>query len=264
MAVSRALPYHGPGMRIGKFSFQPRLIPTLVTAALLPVLVGLGFWQLDRADQKFEARAVREQRMQQPPRPLSGDDISTEAMFGRRVEVHGRFDLQHQFLLQNQRYRERPGYQVYTPLRLDEHTGVLVDRGWVQAWFGENAPEPDLDGAEGPLRFDAAVDTPPSIGLKLGEPGAGATDWPRQVQYIDTEWAGRQLGYTLLPYVLLPEALPAQQLERNHRPGQIGERGMPPEKHVSYAVQWFALALALLVIYIAVNTRRSNRRNNDK
>lgn len=263
MAVSWALPYYGDGMRIGDFRFRPRLVPTLVTALLLPILVGLGFWQLDRADQKFEARAVREQRMQLPPHRLSSDDDSTAAMLGRRVNAQGRFDLQHQFLLQNQRYRERPGYQVYTPLRLTEDTAVLVDRGWVQAWFGPDAAQPDLAGAEGPLHFEATVDTPPSIGLKLGEPGAGSRDWPRQVQYIDTEWAARQLGYQLLPYVLLPEALPGQTLERNHRPDQIGERGMPPEKHVSYAVQWFALAVALTVIYIAVNTRRSNRRNTD-
>lgn len=245
-------------MRISNYRFQPRLIPTLVTAALLPVLIGLGFWQLDRAEQKFDGRAVREQRMEEPARLLSSADRSIESMFGRRVRVQGQFDLRHQFLLQNQRFRERPGYQVYTPLKLDQDTGVLVDRGWVEAHFGRHAPQPDLAGAQDMLAFEAAVDTPPSIGLKLGEPDAGAMDWPRQVQYVDTQWAGRQLGYELLPFVLLPEQLPAQRLEQNHRPDQIGERGMPPEKHVSYAVQWFALAVALTVIYIAVNIRRRN------
>lgn len=29
-----------------------------------------------------------------------------------------------------------------------------------------------------------------------------------------------------------------------------------PEKHLGYAVQWFALAVALVIIYLGVNTRR--------
>lgn len=248
-------------MRIGKYRFQPRPVPTLLTVMLLPVLVALGFWQLDRADQKFAARELREQRLQEPPRTLSPSDTELDPMLARRVQAHGQFDLRHQFLLQNQLFQEQPGYQVYTPLRLDGNTAVLVDRGWTPAHFGASAPRPDLRGAERPLTFEAVADTPPSIGLKLGEPGAGATDWPRQVQYLDIPWAQRQLGYRLLPYVLLPKALPAQRLVQNHRPEHIGERGMPPEKHVGYAVQWFALALALAIIYVVVNTRRETHRN---
>ena len=251
-------------MRIGKYNFRPRLIPSLVTLVLLPVLISLGFWQLDRAEQKFAARDIREQRAALAPRALTATDVNSEAMMARPVEARGRFDLRHQFLLQNQRYRERPGYQVYTPLRLDQNTGVLVDRGWVAAHFGRDQPELDLSGAGGEIAIVAVVDRAPSIGLKLGEPGAGAKDWPRQVQYIDYDWAARQLGYRLLPYVLLPSQLPEQNLVQNHEPERIGERGMPPEKHVSYAVQWFALALALVVIYIAVNLRRiGGRTNND-
>ena len=35
--------------------------------------------------------------------------------------------------------------------------------------------------------------------------------------------------------------------------------GFPPMRHVGYAVQWFGLALALLVIYIVTNFRRSRQ-----
>ena len=252
-------------MRIGKYNFQPRVVPSLVTLVLLPVLISLGFWQLNRAEQKFAGRDVREQRAALAPKALRATDVDPQAMVARQVEARGRFDLRHQFLLQNQRYRERPGYQVYTPLRLDQDTGVLVDRGWVAAHFGRDQPEPDLRGAGDEISVVAVVDNPPSIGLKLGEPGAGSRDWPRQVQYIDFAWAERQLGYRLLPYVLLPSQLPEQNLVQNHQPERIGERGMPPEKHVSYAVQWFALALGLVVIYFVVNLSRiGGRTDNDR
>jgi surfeit locus 1 family protein len=32
--------------------------------------------------------------------------------------------------------------------------------------------------------------------------------------------------------------------------------GFPPMRHIGYAVQWFALALTLFVIYVVTNTRR--------
>jgi surfeit locus 1 family protein len=32
--------------------------------------------------------------------------------------------------------------------------------------------------------------------------------------------------------------------------------GFPPMRHIGYAVQWFALALTLAVIYIVTNTRK--------
>lgn len=248
-------------MRIGSYNFRPRLIPSLLTLLLLPTLVALGFWQLDRADQKYAARSLREQRLTQPPVVLKPSDTDSAAMLARKVKVEGRFDLQHQFLLQNQLHQEQPGYQVYAPLRLDAETGVLVDRGWVAAHFGPHQPAPDLSGPTDSINMTAVVDTPPSIGLKLGEPGAGATDWPRQVQYVDLDWAQQQLGYRLLPYVLLPVDRHEPNLVQTSKPEHIGERGMPPEKHVSYAVQWFALAVALMVIYIVVNTRRDNSRN---
>lgn len=248
-------PYDGPSMHIGNYSFRPRLIPSLITLLLLPVLVSLGFWQLDRAEQKFSARELRAQRLEQSPKPLAAGDTDAGGMLARRVLARGHFDLQHQFLLQNQLYREQPGYQVYTPLRLSEEVGVLVDRGWTAAHFGRQEA-PDLSGSAERLALTAVVDTPPSIGLKLGEPDGGAKTWPRRVQYLDLDWAQRQLDYRLLPYVLLPLDLSERHLVQNRKPEQIGERGMPPEKHVSYAVQWFALAFALAVIYIAVNTRR--------
>jgi cytochrome oxidase assembly protein ShyY1 len=35
--------------------------------------------------------------------------------------------------------------------------------------------------------------------------------------------------------------------------------GITPDKHRAYALQWFTLALVLLLIYISVNTRRLPR-----
>ncbi len=122
---------------------------------------------------------------------------------------------------------------------------------------GDRDQQPDLSGTAEPVSFTAVVDTPPSIGLKLGAPDAGATAMAaaRCSTWI---WIGRSGSSATDCYrTCCCRLIWRAGLVQNRTPEHIGERGMPPEKHISYAVQWFALALALVVIYIAVNTRRS-------
>ena len=63
----------------------------------------------------------------------------------------------------------------------------------------------------------------------------------------------QELGYALLPVVLLLDPDQDQGFARDWTPLQFG-----PERNVGYAVQWFGLAAALLVIYLVVNTRKLN------
>src|SRR5690625_517931 len=53
------------GMRLGRYRFQPSLWPSLAVLLLLPLLLGLGFWQLDRAEQKRAWLAQLERAAQQ-------------------------------------------------------------------------------------------------------------------------------------------------------------------------------------------------------
>ncbi len=39
-------------MTFREYRFRPRMLPTLAVLCALPLLVGLGVWQLDRAGQK--------------------------------------------------------------------------------------------------------------------------------------------------------------------------------------------------------------------
>jgi surfeit locus 1 family protein len=51
-------------------------------------------------------------------------------------------------------------------------------------------------------------------------------------------------------------------LDANEPEGYVAQwqaPGFPPLRHVAYAVQWFGLALALVVIYLATNLRRSKQ-----
>lgn len=252
-------------MGLRSYSFRPAAIPTVITLLLLPVLLMLGMWQLQRAEDKQALWDLQERNAARAPLMLSPQHTESETLLGTPVEVRGRWDGDHQVLLVNQAYQGRPGYSVYTPLRIEgSGIGVVVDRGWVPHELGRGTL-PEAPVASGVVHLSGVVDKPPSIGLKLGDsPDGGQGGWPRQVQYLDLQWLEGQLDYRLLPFVVLHLAGDEAGLAQIRDPALVGKGGMPPEKHVSYAVQWFALAAALLIIYIVVNIRRPARGGEDR
>lgn len=239
-------------MRIGPFLFRPKLIPTLATLALLPLLIGLGVWQLDRAEQKRALMSSRAAGAEAEVVNLNRSQPAYEQVRHRRARVEGRYDPAHQFLLENQVRDGRPGYHVITPLRLAGGGGaVLVDRGWVPA-PPRRETLPDI-GVTGELRtVRGQIDDGPSVGIRMGEPAAEA-GWPRRLAYLDYPYMDRALPYPLAAAYLIqldPQA-PAGYVREWARVVEFG-----PERHAGYAVQWFALATALVLIYLLVNTRR--------
>ncbi|MCW8874452.1 MAG: SURF1 family protein, partial [Gammaproteobacteria bacterium] len=72
------------------------------------------------------------------------------------------------------------------------------------------------------------------------------------LQRVRLDLQARQLGYPLLPMLLLLGSDQEHGFVREWEP----VKGFGPEQNMGYAVQWFGLATALLVIYIVVNCRR--------
>lgn len=238
-------------MHLGNLEFRPGRLPTAVTLVLLGVLTGLGLWQLERAPEK---RALLEQwraRREAPPRSLDRVLAGKPAPF-TPVEAVGRYDGEHQFLLDNQIRNQRPGFHVLTPLRIaGSDRSILVNRGWVPMGQGRSdLPELPVPGER--VRVTGVLAPPPQAGIRLGAPDPGRQRWPKVIQYMVPERMADQVGYPVAKRVirLSPEA--AHGFDRNWEvPVPFG-----PERHVGYAVQWFALAVVLLGIYLAVNTKR--------
>jgi surfeit locus 1 family protein len=243
-------------MRIGSYEFRPSLWPSLATLVLLPVLIGLGQWQLERAAWKQSLIDAHAARIGEPARPLR-DVLAYPAAEQeyRQVAAQGVYDLDHQLLLDNQIHEGAAGYHVLTPLRLDGGgTGddwVLVDRGWVPMGASRSRL-PGIPGPAGTVTVRAMIRLPPEKTFRLGaveEPGSG---WPQVIQQLETGPIEKRLGHRLLPLVLLLSPNDAGGFVREWRPVY----GITPDKHRAYAAQWFTLALVLLLIYLGVNTRR--------
>ena len=232
------------------FDFSP---PWWATLALLPLLAVTGYaglWQLDRAAEK---RALFESFDSVDAESFLDEPIANEAAASlryRRIKLYGRFDPDHQILLDSMTHAGQSGYQVLTPL----HTGgkvVLVNRGWIRA-DADRRILPEARIAADPRTVRARVDLLPRPGLRIPSvPMDDTAAWPRRLLYPTAGEIGDQLGYAIMDYQLLLDPNEADGFVREWRPTV-----MRPQRHTAYAVQWFALAATLIAIYIAVNLRR--------
>ncbi len=224
-------------------------------ACVVVLFVALGYWQLDRAAQKrsladeFHRRqAAAVVRLNE----VNGMADAANILPWQRVAVDGSFAKPTSILLDNQVSQSVAGYFVYTPFRLlGRDIWVLVNRGWLAV--GEDRGRvPAVGVSDGALTIYGSVKAPPKTGILLAEHqyepmGEGIY----RVQTLDLAMAEEILGVRLLPYVLRmhPDS-PAGFVRRWREPG-YGEA-----KHRGYAFQWFAMAAALVVIYLVINLER--------
>lgn len=238
-------------MRVGRIDFRPSLFVTLLTVVLLAMLISLGLWQLGRAEEKRALQEQFEERTRERPVRLKASDRYTKDIEYRRVMVSGTYDRDHQFLLDNQTDKGVAGYHVLTPLLMGKgDVGVVINRGWVP--LGERRDVmPELPAPESVSSISGVVDLPPSDIFLLGSAGYEVSSWPRVVQAIELEEMQKQLGYSLLPFIVLLDPEQSYGFSRPWKPYY----GLGPERHQGYAIQWFALAVTLLAIYVVVNSQ---------
>lgn len=219
---------------------------------MLALLTSLGFWQMDRAAQKRAMLEQFERSSTDAPMGLNASIVGAPEFRYRQVIAQGGFLPDRQILLDNQVHHGRIGYDVFTPFRFEPNGKViLVNRGWVP--LGESrATLPTIKVSDEPTTIRGLLNAPPGVGIRLGVDPAQSGRWPRVVQYIDFEELGTIMGLDLTPGVLLLDPLDPHGYQRDWEILPIG-----PERHIGYAVQWFALAVAVLIIAVFMNLQRA-------
>jgi len=209
----------------------------------------LGFWQLSRADQK-QALLDRYATGQQTQVEITPQNAASLQRY-QRVQVSGRFDPTHQILLDNMpSHAGQPGYRVLTPFETAAGW-LLVDRGWIA--LGSTRSElPDITVGNDPRTLTGTIDDLPRAGIELKSPPVDANaPWPRTLSFPQQPALEQQLGRKLVSGLLLLDASQPDGYERTWE----AHLGFRPERHIGYAVQWFAFAIAAVILFVITGFR---------
>jgi len=216
---------------------------TVFVAAFVPLTVALGFWQIDRGAQK---RAIEDARIASfGALPIDESRLDDAPPYAR-VRIEGRYDGQHQFLIDNRARHGVPGYVVITPFDSVGGRRLLVNRGWVEA-PASRSELPDAPVTDADVRIIGSLWT---ASATTKDTSAWGERWPKRIEQFDAARIGEMVKASPPLEFRLEEDQPGS-LE----PIVLGEE-MSATRHIGYAVQWFAMAIALVVAYAVLGIRR--------
>lgn len=225
----------------------------LAVLALIMIgfLLRLGFWQLHRAHEKQHMLDMYHARIANPPIPFNHLNQTQDLQY-HRTTITGRFDNQHTFLLDNKIYKGQVGYEVFTLFQPDNmQTAILIDRGFLPN-TRSRSELPAVRPIVGTTTITGMLNQPPGY-VKYGQITPDKLIvWPLRIEYLNLTEIEPFLNRSVYPYIvnLTPNDPAAYPIE-----WQVVS--LSPERHLGYAVQWFALALTLLILSVAINRNPS-------
>lgn len=222
--------------------------PVATVAALLGISVTLaaGAWQVSRAEEKARRQAQLEALQREPPVTVPASPVAEGDLQYRRVRVAGAFMPEHTVYLDNRLRRGVPGFEIVTPLRIgDSERFVAVNRGWI-AGAPRRDTLPEVRTPAGPVTLEGTV-VPAQRVYQLEHAGPEGNVWLS----FNVDRLRRETRLDLQPLLIQQESALDDGLERSWQRPDSGR-----DKHLAYAFQWFAMALAILVIYVVLGFRR--------
>jgi surfeit locus 1 family protein len=232
--------------------FRPALVPTLMVIPAIALMLGLGIWQLQRLEWKNAIIANVAARTHAAPITLE-DALKlppAEAEW-RQVGARGHFLHAREVFLYGFRMGE-PGLHVVTPFELSSGTVVLVDRGFVPNALRDPATRP---------AGQVAGETEVTGILRLTQPPAWFTPPPDRGRRL---WFSRDIPALAQAAGVAGAAPVVIEAGPAPNPGGLPQGGQTivnfPNDHLSYALTWFGLALALLAVYLVYHHRQGRLR----
>lgn len=222
--------------------FRPRPVPTIIAGIGVLLLLALGTWQLFRLAEKNAINAFRGERAAAAAVPLPArlDDVA--AWEFRRVRVTGTFDHARELHLNARSQRGNTGYDIVTPLRRADGPPVLVNRGWVP-YARKDATARREGQVAGETTIEGILRTEPRKGWLMPANNADRNEW----FWFDLAAMRQAAG--------VPDAAPFYiEAGSAPNPGNFPVGGQTiialRNDHLQYALTWYALAIALGVIYV--------------
>ncbi|WP_149824213.1 SURF1 family protein [Streptomyces tailanensis] len=238
------------------------VILTLVALLLIPTMIRLGFWQMDRYEERTARNQLVADALGAEPVPVerltSPGHTVTSAERYRSVTAKGRFDTDDEVVVRRRtNSNDEIGVHVLTPFVLDDGKVLLVNRGWIpagptQTEFPEiPAPPAGEVTVTGRLMPD---ETTEASGIK------DLKDLPdRQIMLINSGQEAERLGVEVLGGYL---ALTAPE-PKGDTPELLGRPGDENAAlNYAYALQWWLFAAGVPLGWVIL-VRREARDSGD-
>lgn len=231
------------------------ILGSLAIFLVVVVCLRLGFWQLDRREQRLERNTAIAERLEAEPLTLDGVPWDTAGLTHRRVSLHGRLDGDRSVVLAGRSHAGSPGAHLLVPLRTGA-AAVLVNRGWLPA---ADALTVDLEpvALTGEVRVEGVLLPFPDVDLEPAGSAAFRRTWYR----LHGDAIRAQYPYPVAPLYLVATSRPrgpAVPDTARGLPVLLGPPAIDPGPHLSYAIQWFSFAAIFLVGWVILLVRRDS------
>ena len=220
------------------------LIPSVLIVATIAFLTSLGFWQLDRANEKRAIEASIQKANTGIVELIADENRLLEKEY-YQVRLKGQYQSNKQFIYDNQIVDQVSGYYVLTPFKLESQPStIIINRGFIP-WNGDREKLADVSIKKTKSEIKVQISKPiKRIELKSSEIG---NNFPVLIQAVDLVKMSELAGIDFSSMVGLLDASMDDGFVRKWEPytGSI-------EKHIGYAVQWFLMAIVLGIIGIRI------------
>lgn len=235
------------GLRL-QFNFNWKA--ALCVLFLLACLLWLGFWQLDRAEQKQQIQSDLDALRLAKSIPVESLKLDeNHVLKGVNVKLDGNYVNDKSILISNQFFQNRPGYEVITAFKLHSNNQiVLVSRGWISINY-DNRQLPTIEPVTGTQQLVGEIHVSSARSFFLPQNIESPVSWPLLLHNFNISNIKPLFKMPLLPFVVRLEPTSNGVMTRHWRETQLNL-----ENSTSYAIQWFGMALILVVITIIKST----------
>ena len=244
-----------PGRGAG--SLRSRIVWFIAALACASLTARFGVWQLSRAHTKLANEALVAERGVMPALPaaaLARDAATAQTQWQRHVALTGEWDPAHTVYLMNRTMDERSGFYVMTPLRLPDGGAVVVQRGWIARDDADPMKAPPVPMPAGTVKVYGHVAPWPSHWIDIGHGPGGPVR-----QNLELAGFTAESGLALRPETVAEDATPDNAGDglRRDWPSPVG--GVSVTTNYGYAVQWFAMSVAFMGLWVWLQFIRPRR-----
>ncbi|RMX05247.1 SURF1 family protein [Legionella jordanis] len=231
------------------YRFTPNWKMFLLTMCAMFLFTRLGFWQLQRGYEKKDILSAEARLGSVAPVPWN--EHSPLPKQGQRILVTGTL-LNETFLLDNQFYKHQFGYDILNPLELSSGDVILIDRGWIDGDLTRQK-FPEVVIPSGNITLHGSAYFPSAKNWVLGQVIEKKQASLSIIERIETKTISQVLHKNVYPFII--------RMGKEQANGYVRDWtvvSMTPQRHYAYAFQWFAMAFVTLVLFVALNLKKTH------